>query len=76
MELYDSNEMRQYQAEDFYDDSILRELDESGFIDDLYEASDVGDIASVSSSLSGERIMITGGLRESAPLGVHQSSAG
>ncbi len=37
MELYDSNEMRHYEAEDFYDDSILRELDESGFIDGLYE---------------------------------------
>jgi len=40
MELYDSNEMRQYEPEDFYDDSIMRELDESGFIDGLYEASD------------------------------------
>ena len=38
MELYDSNEMRRYEAEDFYDDSILRSLDESGFIDGLYEA--------------------------------------
>ena len=51
MELYDSNEMRQYEAEDFYDDSILRELDESGFIDGLYEASNDVDKASTSSSL-------------------------
>ncbi len=50
MELYDSNEMRQYQAEDFYDDSILRELDESGFIDGLYEAPDDVDETSTSSS--------------------------
>ncbi len=34
--IYDSHEMRQYEAEDFYDDSLLRELDASGFIDDLY----------------------------------------
>ena len=37
MELYDSNEMRKYKLEDFYDDSLMRELDESGFIDSLYE---------------------------------------
>ena len=36
MELYDSNEMRRYKPEDFYDDSLMRELDESGFIDSLY----------------------------------------
>ena len=36
MELYDSNEMRRYTPEDFYDDSLMRELDESGFIDSLY----------------------------------------
>ena len=36
MELFDSNEMRKYQAADFYDDSLIRELDESGFIDSLY----------------------------------------
>ena len=36
-ELYDSNEMRRYRVEDFYDDSLIRELDESGFIDTLYE---------------------------------------
>ena len=34
--LYDSNEMRRYAAEDLYDDSFIRELDESGFIDSLY----------------------------------------
>ncbi len=37
MEVYDSHEMRQHKPEDFYDDSIVRELDESGFIDSLYE---------------------------------------
>jgi len=36
MELYDSNEMRKYKLEDFYDDSLMREIDESGFIDSLY----------------------------------------
>ena len=36
MEQYDSNEMRRYSPEDFYDDSLIRELDESGFIDRLY----------------------------------------
>ena len=36
MEIYDSNEMRRYTPEDFYDDSLMRELDESGFIDSLY----------------------------------------
>jgi ABC-type nitrate/sulfonate/bicarbonate transport system substrate-binding protein len=37
MELYDSNEMRRHRAEEFYDDSLLRELDESGFLDSLYQ---------------------------------------
>ena len=37
MELYDSNAMRRYKAEDFYDDSFMKELDESGFIDNLYK---------------------------------------
>ena len=36
-ELYDSHEMRKYELEDFYDDSYIRELDESGFIDSLYD---------------------------------------
>ena len=36
MSLYDSNIMRRYTAEDFYDDSFMKELDESGFIDSLY----------------------------------------
>jgi len=36
MEIYDSHEMRQHKPEDFYDDSFLRELDQSGFIDGLY----------------------------------------
>ncbi len=37
LELYDSNEMRKYSAEDFYDDTLIRELDDSGFIDALFE---------------------------------------
>ena len=37
MELHDSLEMRRYTAEDFYDDSIMLDLDESGFIDSLYD---------------------------------------
>ena len=36
MELYDTAGMRMHQPEDFYDDSFIRELDESGFIDSLY----------------------------------------
>lgn len=37
MDIYDSHEMRKYSAEHFYDDSFIRELDESGYIDSLYE---------------------------------------
>ena len=37
MEIYDSNEMRRYRAEDFYDDTLMRELDKSGFLDALYK---------------------------------------
>lgn len=37
MRLYDSPEMRKYKAEDFYDDTLMRELDKSGFIDNLYK---------------------------------------
>ena len=36
MKLYDSHQMRQHSPEDFYDDSLMRELDDSGFIDSLY----------------------------------------
>jgi ABC-type nitrate/sulfonate/bicarbonate transport system substrate-binding protein len=36
MEVYDSHAMRAYTPEDFYDDSLLKELDASGFIDRLY----------------------------------------
>lgn len=36
IERYDSHEMRKFRAEDFYDDSLIRELDESGFIDSVY----------------------------------------
>ena len=37
MELYDSNSMRRNKPEDFYDDSFIRELEESGFIESLYK---------------------------------------
>lgn len=36
MKFYDSLEMRKYTPEFFYDDSIVKELDESGYIDSLY----------------------------------------
>lgn len=36
MELFNSPEMAKHKPEDFYDDSIVRELDQSGFIDKLY----------------------------------------
>jgi ABC-type nitrate/sulfonate/bicarbonate transport system substrate-binding protein len=37
MELYDSAAMRRFKAEDFYDSSFIKELDDSGFIDNLYK---------------------------------------
>lgn len=37
MQIYDSHEMRKYTVDYFYDDSYIRELDESGYIDSLYE---------------------------------------
>jgi ABC-type nitrate/sulfonate/bicarbonate transport system substrate-binding protein len=37
LELWDGNEARKYTAEDFYDDSLMKELDESGFLDSLYK---------------------------------------
>jgi hypothetical protein len=36
MKLYDSPEMRKLKVEDVYDDTLMRELDKSGFIDRLY----------------------------------------
>lgn len=36
VDLYDSNAMRQLSPANFYNDSLIRELDESGFINDLY----------------------------------------
>jgi ABC-type nitrate/sulfonate/bicarbonate transport system substrate-binding protein len=36
MAVYNFHEMQQRQVDDFYDASIVTELDESGFIDDLY----------------------------------------
>lgn len=38
MEVYDSHAMRAHVPEDFYDDTILRELEESGFVDSVYAA--------------------------------------
>ena len=40
MARHDSNEMRKYTPRDFYDDSLVRELDESGFLDRLYSADE------------------------------------
>ena len=40
MEVFESvagNEMRKHKPEEFYDDSFVRELDQSGFIDSLYK---------------------------------------
>lgn len=37
MEIYDSHEMRKYTVEHFYDDSFVKELDDSGYIDSLYK---------------------------------------
>jgi NitT/TauT family transport system substrate-binding protein len=37
MQLYDSHEMRSHKVEDFYDDSFVKELDQSGYIDSLYK---------------------------------------
>jgi len=39
MELYNYHEMRKHKPEDFYDDSFVKELDQSGFIDSLYKES-------------------------------------
>jgi NitT/TauT family transport system substrate-binding protein len=37
MQVYNSHEMRKYKAEDFYDAAFIRELDQSKFIDGLYD---------------------------------------
>ena len=37
MEIYNYHEMRKYKPEDFYNDSFVRELDQSKFIDSLYD---------------------------------------
>jgi ABC-type nitrate/sulfonate/bicarbonate transport system substrate-binding protein len=39
MQIYDSHEMRKYTLEHFYDDTFIRELDESGYIDSLYQSA-------------------------------------
>jgi len=36
MELLDHRELRRREASDFYDMSIVTEIDESGFIDEVY----------------------------------------
>ena len=36
LELYDSPQMRKFKAEDFYDASVMAELDRSGFLDRVY----------------------------------------
>ena len=38
MEVFDSHAMRQRTPEEFYDDSLMKELDASGFIDGVYAA--------------------------------------
>lgn len=37
MQLYNTAAMRRFKPEDFYDDSFMKELDASGFIDNLYK---------------------------------------
>lgn len=37
MAIYDSHEMRKYTVQHFYDDSFIKALDESGYIDSFYE---------------------------------------
>jgi NitT/TauT family transport system substrate-binding protein len=37
MELYNTAGMRMFKPEDFYDDSFIKEFDQSGFIDSLYK---------------------------------------
>ena len=37
MEIYNYHEMRRYKPEDFYDDSFIRQLDQSGYLDSLYK---------------------------------------
>lgn len=39
MTFYDSHEMRKYAPEDFYDDAILRQLDQEGFVERAYAAA-------------------------------------
>ena len=36
MEIYNYHEMRKYKPSDFYDDTFMRQLDQSGYIDGLY----------------------------------------
>jgi ABC-type nitrate/sulfonate/bicarbonate transport system substrate-binding protein len=39
LQLYDSDEMRKHMAREFYDDSLVREIDASGYIDALYRSA-------------------------------------
>jgi hypothetical protein len=42
MELFDSNEMRRYKPTDFYDDSLMREIDAEGFFTAADSAQNIG----------------------------------
>jgi ABC-type nitrate/sulfonate/bicarbonate transport system substrate-binding protein len=42
LKLHHLEEMHEYALEDFYDDSLMRELDESGFIDGVYQSLAAG----------------------------------
>jgi ABC-type nitrate/sulfonate/bicarbonate transport system substrate-binding protein len=37
MTIYDSPGLRRYKLEDFYDDSFMKEIEQSGFVDNLYK---------------------------------------
>jgi hypothetical protein len=37
VEFFNNPEMKKFKLEDFYDDSYVRELDKSGYIDSLYK---------------------------------------
>ena len=37
MKLYDSLQMRKHKPEEFYDDTVLGEVDRNGFIESLYK---------------------------------------
>lgn len=37
MQLYDTGPMNRFKPEDFYDDSFMKEIEQSGFVDALYK---------------------------------------